>query len=133
MAGNHGFDVGFGWIEIQLLEIVENIQRNASSRYNLGTWQSLRPWAFVIISSDCHDWRNPLEFFQYLRLSNISSMDNQIGPFESRQGFWPEKPVGVGNHPYDLTVSLIPVVCLDWHVGQHLFKSCNGELAIWPN
>ena len=43
MAGDHGFDIGFGWIEIQLLEIVENIQRNASGRYNLGTWQSLCP------------------------------------------------------------------------------------------
>ena len=30
-------------------------------------------------------------------------MDNQRGPFESRQGFWPEKAVGVGDHPYDLT------------------------------
>ena len=109
MAGDHGFDIGFGQIEIQLLEIVENIQRNASDRYNLGTWQSLRPWAFVIISSDCYDRRNPLEFFQHLGLSNISSMDNQRGPFESRKGFWPEKPVGVGDDPYDLTVSLPPV------------------------
>ena len=35
-------------------------------------------------------------------------MDNQIGPFESRKGFWPEKPVSVGDDPYDLTFSLSP-------------------------
>ena len=96
------------WIDLQFLKVVQDVERPLPELYHLSVGIMFRPVAGIDVSSDRSDRRNPTEFGENVRATNIASVDDMRHPGKPLLSLRPQEPVGVrdDSNPQHCAVSL---------------------------
>ena len=103
MAGDDRVKAGYDWIEVELVEIVEDIECGFPDFHHLGGLETGRPGTFVDVSADRNNGRDGSEPFQDGEGADVPGVDDEVRAHESRDRFGSEQTVGIGDHtkPFD--------------------------------
>lgn len=97
VAGNdHVNSAGYG-IQLQLMDIVQHVDRAPAEPYDCGVGIRFRPVAGINIPSDRNHRRNPTESDDDLRPADIAGVDDMRHPGQASLSLWTQEPVGVRN------------------------------------
>ena len=99
MAAHDDLNPGRGWIEVQLLDIVQDIDRRWASFYHRRRRPFGSPRSFVDIALDRDDRRQLPELGENFRLAYVTGVDNQFGASQRFERLIPQQSVGVRNEP----------------------------------
>src|SRR5262245_24750743 len=70
-------------IEVQFRQLVEYVDIEIADFHHLRRWQRLCPRSFVVVSSDCDNRCDCAQYFQHIRITYVSGVDNQIATTKS--------------------------------------------------
>jgi hypothetical protein len=86
-------------IEIQLLDVVQDVDRHPADLERGGKWHRPRPRPFVVVASDGRDRGDVPQGIQNLRPADVAGMNDSLDAGERSESLRPKQPVGIGNEP----------------------------------
>lgn len=95
VAGNHHVNSANCWIDLQLLKVMQDIERPLAKPYHLSVRITFRQVAGIDVSPDRSDRRNPTESDENVRATNIASVDDMRHPGKPLLSLRPQEPVGI--------------------------------------
>jgi len=97
VAGDHHLESsGFGF-QIELSEIVEDVDRDASDFENFRLGELARPRIFVDVAANSSDRRDGRERLQDSRIADVSGMNDVLGTSQGFYCFEAKQAVRVGD------------------------------------
>src|SRR3954451_7654024 len=99
MPGNDDVKSPQGWIEPQLLQIVEDVDgASLESKYR-GFWIVVRPCTGVDVAANRSYGGNPAQPGDYVGRTDIAGVDDVVHPYEPLLGLRTQKTVSVRDDP----------------------------------
>ena len=108
VSGNDHVNSANGWIDLQFLKVVQDIEGPIPESYHLSFGIMFCPVAGIDVSSDRRDRRNPTKSDENVLAANIASVDDMRDPGKPLLSLRPQQTVGVRNdsNPQHCAVSL---------------------------
>ncbi|ANW01094.1 hypothetical protein LMTR13_13830 [Bradyrhizobium icense] len=95
VAGNDHVNSANCWINLQVLKVVQDIERSLAEPYRLSVRIMFRPVAGIDVPSNRSDRRNPTESDKNVRTTNIAGVDDMRHTGKPFLSLGPQEPVGV--------------------------------------
>src|SRR5262249_22805773 len=102
MAADDNVDFPKGWIHLQVLNVVKNIDGNASCSHALDVSILFRPAFSFFTPANRHNTRQSSQAVEDFRVTDITGMKYQTDPIKNLQHLRTQKPVCIGNNTDNL-------------------------------
>ena len=97
VAGDeHVNSAGYG-IQLEFIDIVEDVDRDAARFKDLGFRQLARPRRFVDVPAYCRDGSNRRESWEDFGRADIAGVDDVLRSAQGFDGFGAKQAVGIGD------------------------------------
>ena len=98
VAADHNVNLSRDWIEIQVVDVVNDVDNCRSGLKHLRRWKARRPRRSVDVAFDCPDRCNRTKLFEDRRIADIAGVDDEVGAAQGIHSLRPEQAVGVRNY-----------------------------------
>ena len=101
VSGNDNRDFRELWIEIDVVQIVENVNKRLSRFHRFAKWQCGCPVAPVRVAAHGVDWSDEPKLYKNFRIPNIAGVNDEVRAAQGIERLWPQQAVGVRNDAED--------------------------------
>ena len=99
MPANNGTEASRNRIEVKVHEVVDDIEPSLCELNNFEIREGLLPLSLIHIAPYCHHRCYCSQTLKYEWITNIPSMNNQVGVFQSFKCFGANQTVSIGYYP----------------------------------
>lgn len=93
-------EVGRGWVQVQLREVVNNVNGNLAKLQHLGLRKLGSPGSVVVVAAHRRNGGKLGELFDYSHVTNVARMNDEVATTKRLNCLGAEQPVGVGDQPH---------------------------------
>jgi hypothetical protein len=97
VARNHDVNSTTGWINLQFLQVVQDIEGTLPEPDHLRVGIFFRPVADIDVSSDRSEGRNPAEPDKNVPAADIAGVDDMRHAGKPLRSLGPQQPMGIRN------------------------------------